>query len=346
MSEGGTHPIPRVFISYAQHDPAHSARVLELAYALEADGLSVELDQFHGQELIDWPRWCAERLDPKNTDFVLMVCSAEYRRRIEGHMELDVGRGVFWEGDLIYGYLYRAKANERFIPLLLDDEPQSVVPPVVANWNTFRLRRFGVETGDPGYEDLYRLLTGQPATLRPSRGTLKRLPPRPVPSPPGAAPAVRPLDLADPSVVTGSEKSEDLRGDPAAGFTSAPGLGIAPEARPASPPEPVTARIRDLLLKLPGWTSARSRQTFIEVALGRRHRVLDEVEWEGDARQLAWDIAKTCEDYPEPTASGLSPLCALLAAIPLEFGRHPPRDEEIADLQRRLRCQPARRPRD
>jgi hypothetical protein len=174
MSVGGTPPIPRVFISYAQYDPAHSARVLELAYALEGDGLAVELDQFHGQQLIDWPRWCAERLDPKNTDFVLMVCSAEYRRRIEGRVARDLGRGVFWEGGLIYGYLYEDKANARFVPLLLDDEPESALPRVVVNWNRFRLRRFGVASGDQGYEDLYRLLTGQPATLRPSRGTLKR----------------------------------------------------------------------------------------------------------------------------------------------------------------------------
>jgi hypothetical protein len=107
----------------------------------------------------------------------------------------------------------------------------------------------------------------------------------------------------------------------------------------------VTARIRDLLLKLPGWTSARRRQSFVEVALGRRHRVLHEVVWEGEASQLAWDVAAACEDYPEPTASGLSPLCALLAAVPLEFGRHPARDEEIAELQRLLGCQRAGRPR-
>jgi hypothetical protein len=184
MSEGDSPSnSPRIFISYAQYDPAHAARVLELAYALAADGLAVELDQFHGQELIDRPRWCAERLDPANTDFVLMVCSVEYRRRIEGKVELDVGRGVFWEGDLIYGYLYRAKANERFVPLLLDDEPESALPRVLGNWNTFRLRRFGLQMGDRGYENLYRLLTAQPAMLRPSRGSPKRLPPRPAPSP-------------------------------------------------------------------------------------------------------------------------------------------------------------------
>ena len=166
--------------------------MFELAYALEAKGLDVELDQFHGQDLIDWPRWCAEQLDPDHTDFVLMVCSTEYRRRIEGKVARDVGRGAFWEGNLIRGYLYRGKANnERFVPLLLDDEPESALPPIVANWNTFHVCRFGVDTGDQGHEDLYRLLTGQPATPRPNRGTIKTLPPRSVRSLDSAAPAVK-----------------------------------------------------------------------------------------------------------------------------------------------------------
>ncbi|AHF05480.1 hypothetical protein MARPU_08505 [Marichromatium purpuratum 984] len=180
-SDSLSHP-PRIFISYAQYDADHTARVLELAYALATDGLAVELDQFHRHELIDWPRWCAERLDPANTDFVLMVCSLEYRRRIEGQIAHDVGRGVFWEGDLIYGSLYRAKANERFVLVLLDDTPENALPPVVASWNRFRLHRFGIETGDQGYEALYRLLTGQPTTAKPSLGPLKRLPPRPAPA--------------------------------------------------------------------------------------------------------------------------------------------------------------------
>jgi hypothetical protein len=36
----------KVFISYSHDSPEHSARVLELANALRAGGLHVELDQF------------------------------------------------------------------------------------------------------------------------------------------------------------------------------------------------------------------------------------------------------------------------------------------------------------
>ena len=129
-----------------------------------------------------------------------MVCSAEYRRRIKGRVALDQGRGVFWEGNLIYGYLYRAKDNERFVPLLLDDEPESSVPEAVANSNHFRLRAFGLPkndltNADPGYIALYRLLTDQPDTPKPTPGELVRLPPRSVPSHEQARPAANPINL-------------------------------------------------------------------------------------------------------------------------------------------------------
>jgi len=122
------------------------------------------------------------------------------------------------------------------------------------------------------------------------------------------------------------------------------GIPLAP-AEAAQAPMQVpggefVARIRDLLLGLPGWNSRRRRLGFLELALGKGHRVLSEVEWEGSARQLAWEVASACEDYPEPSAGGESPFCALLSAIPVEFGAHPKRDGEIAALRRLLRCAP------
>jgi hypothetical protein len=112
----------------------------------------------------------------------------------------------------------------------------------------------------------------------------------------------------------------------------------APSTASGEATQQTLERIRDLLIGLPGWTSRRRRQSFFALALGKRHRVLGEVEWEGGARQLAWDVASACEDFPEPTASGLAPLCALLLAIPAEFGPQPARDAEIAALCQLLQC--------
>ena len=45
----------RVFISYSHDSPEHKTRVLEFAQALRRDGIDVELDQFHTEEIVDWP---------------------------------------------------------------------------------------------------------------------------------------------------------------------------------------------------------------------------------------------------------------------------------------------------
>ncbi len=86
---------PRVFISYSHDTREHNDRVLELAQQLRRDGIDAELDQFHQHELVHWPRWCEEQLRPENSDFVLCVCTLEYKRRIEGRVKADVGKGVF-----------------------------------------------------------------------------------------------------------------------------------------------------------------------------------------------------------------------------------------------------------
>lgn len=171
--------VPRVFLSYAQHPPEHAARVLALARALRQHGIDADLDQFHRHELLDWPRWCQERLRPENADWVLMVCSGVYRDRIENRVDPHTGKGVFWEGALIDDELYNAKGNRRFVPVLLDDEPEDCIPGIVRGWTWFRLRALDLEA--PGFSDLYRLLTGQPAVKPPPLGVPVDLGPASVP---------------------------------------------------------------------------------------------------------------------------------------------------------------------
>jgi hypothetical protein len=115
---------PRVFISYAQDSPEHSARVLELAEALRQHGIDADLDQLHRHELLDWPRWCQEQLRPERSDWVLTLCSEVYRDRIETRVDPHTGKGAFWEGALIDDQLYQAKGNRRFVPVLLAHVPE------------------------------------------------------------------------------------------------------------------------------------------------------------------------------------------------------------------------------
>jgi hypothetical protein len=92
---------------------------------------------------------------------------------VENRVGAEEGRGVYWEGAIVYNYLYNAKANARFIPVLLDDDPESGVPMPLDGHTRYRLRAF--ELSDPGFEELYRELTGQPEITKPPLGDVVRL---------------------------------------------------------------------------------------------------------------------------------------------------------------------------
>lgn len=113
--------MPTVFISYSHDSPEHSARVLKFARALRGQGIDAELDQFHKDEIADWPRWCNEKTSREHADFFVCVCMAEYKRRIDGHVPPENAKGVYWEGSLLDDDLYDEKGNRRIIPTLLDD---------------------------------------------------------------------------------------------------------------------------------------------------------------------------------------------------------------------------------
>ena len=172
---------PRVFISYSHDSAEHQALVLELAQQLRRDGIAAELDQFHVNELVHWPRWCEEQMRPENTDYVLCVCTAEYARRVEGKVAADVGKGVFWEATLIYNELYDDKGSRRCVALLLAGATEKDIPRVLKNYTYFPLERFGLEESPAtlGYSNLYRLLTGQASVVGEAVGELHRLEPVP-----------------------------------------------------------------------------------------------------------------------------------------------------------------------
>lgn len=170
---------PRVFISYSHESCEHCDRVLALAQQLRRDGIDAELDQFHQDELLHWPRWCEEQLRPENSDFVLCVCTEEYKRRVEGRVPADVGKGVFWEGTLIYNYLYDEKGNQRCVPILLSKAGGADIPSILSGYTRFHLDAFGLDEAQSDYSKMYRLLTGQDGVKKADLGEIFRLPPLP-----------------------------------------------------------------------------------------------------------------------------------------------------------------------
>ena len=148
---------PRVFISYSHDSPGHKARVLKLATALRRDGVYAELDQFHDGKIMDWPRWCSERISREHSDFVVCVCTEGYQLRVENKVDPDLGKGVYSEGRALEQEIYDDKGNSRILPLLLDDEPVKRIPRFLRGSTYCRVREFALS--DDGYDHLFSILT-------------------------------------------------------------------------------------------------------------------------------------------------------------------------------------------
>jgi TIR domain len=170
MSNDEVHP-PKVFISYSHDSQEHADLVLELSDHLRADGIDWILDQYEDSPPEGFPRWMDRQI--RNADFVLMICTPTYYRRVMGEEEPGKGHGVAWESTLIYQYIYNAgTSNTRFIPILLEGAKESDIP---VPWQRIKYNRPYTATG---YEELYRRLTNQPLVSKPSLGNLRKLPPR------------------------------------------------------------------------------------------------------------------------------------------------------------------------
>ena len=111
---------------------------------------------------------------------------------------------------------------------------------------------------------------------------------------------------------------------------AAAGIPIAPLGPAAPTAGNLPARLRDLLLALPGWSQARRRQ-FVTLALWQQP-ILNRIDLDGTPANVAADLAVACLEQGAPDADGQAPLRALLAAVPSEFGPQSSRDQVIAEI--------------
>ena len=151
----------RVFISYSHDSPEHAQRVLELANHLRTDGIDCTIDQYVVVPPEGWPRWMENQI--RDSEFVLMVCTETYCRRVLGEEDPGRGRGVRWEGHLVYEAIYQADTrNTKFIPVLFEGGGLQWIPPVLQSTNYYDL------SSEDTYKELYRHLTNQPRVESPS----------------------------------------------------------------------------------------------------------------------------------------------------------------------------------
>ncbi len=164
---------PRVFISYSHDSTEHACLVLALANQLRESGIDALIDQYEIGPPDGWPVWMDFEI--RRAEFVLLICTENYLRCVEGRALPTVGRGVLWEAKLIYNHLYLADSRiQKFLPILLCGGVQDHIPTPLRTLTYYR-----VDT-ETGFESLYRHLTHQPRHPMVGLGPLKVLPAEPI----------------------------------------------------------------------------------------------------------------------------------------------------------------------
>lgn len=153
----GSHPHKsptKVFISYSHDSDSHCTFVLGISELLRHQGVDCWLDQYQlGSPAQGWPLWMEQKIEW--ADFVLLVCSEKYYKRFKGEIG-DTGIGVAFEGAVVTEALYfSGMKNLKFLPVLPADSRNEYVPKILRLGNIYTLPQ--------DYEDLYRVLTNQPA---------------------------------------------------------------------------------------------------------------------------------------------------------------------------------------
>ena len=168
MAEKEKREHPRVFISYSHDSHEHADKILAFANKLREEGIDAVLDQYEESPAEGWPMWMDREI--RAADFVLMICTETYYKRVMGEEEPSKGLGVKWEGKLIYQHIYQADAtNTRFLPVLFDGGEVRHIPRPVQD-----ATRYYVDSKS-GYENLYRRLTNQPLVEKPKLGEVRSL---------------------------------------------------------------------------------------------------------------------------------------------------------------------------
>jgi len=159
--------MPSVFISYS-HDSGNSSfgeKVAGLAASLLEDGIEVFFDQNRGteEEKVPWPIWMEDKIEV--ADFVLLVCTELYLKKVRQQVAEDTGNGVLWEANIIYNKLYLAKLNTtKYVPVMFDKGDRTYIPVPLQGISSYVL------DSDEGYARLLALLTGQHRTHFPDMG--------------------------------------------------------------------------------------------------------------------------------------------------------------------------------
>ena len=153
----------KVFISYSHDSDDHKACVLALSNCLIRNGIDCDIDQYDPTPNEGWPLWMLRHMQDAN--YVLLVCTETYQRRVEQREEKGKGAGVKWEGMLLLNQLYRNESlNTKFIPIIFEPEDEAFIPDPVFGFSRYDLSK------PRGYYHLYRHIRGELGAEKPPLG--------------------------------------------------------------------------------------------------------------------------------------------------------------------------------
>ncbi len=151
----------KIFISYSHDSQSHCDRILGLANRLRADRIDAEIDQYESSPPEGWPKWMERQI--RQADYVLVVCTERYFKRVMGTELLGKGKGVKWESSLSYQHIYEADTlNRKFIPIVFDPNSLEFIPDILKAFTNYRL--------EEDYSKLVQRLLDRPPTPRPPLG--------------------------------------------------------------------------------------------------------------------------------------------------------------------------------
>lgn len=128
----------RVFVSYARQSTWHCRQVHEFCGFLQTLDLDIRLDEFAGGDRRDWSLWSIREI--LAADFVLVVASADYRRRAEGVLPAGAGDGVAGEAAFLRDRLAydRQTWQRRILPVVLPGGRVDEIPLFLSPYSSSR----------------------------------------------------------------------------------------------------------------------------------------------------------------------------------------------------------------
>lgn len=160
----------KLFISYSQDSEEVKSKVLSLSNLLNELGLDCTIDQYEIMPEKGWVRWMNEMVSKSN--FVLIVITENYSKKLNDEIETGKGLGVKFEGHLILSeFLTYDIRNKKFIPILFNKSDEIYIPTFLKSYTHFIFDN-EISLQNKSFEMCYRYITNQPLVTKPKIGKI------------------------------------------------------------------------------------------------------------------------------------------------------------------------------